>query len=157
MYNKRLLPWFRQNIAEAIFLKKKPNVRWASGFQGADSYVLMTPDDGFLLTDPRYTEQASGGSVMKAVAHILKEQKLHSLAFESDALSYNEYSALQRETDAELVPVQDVVEKLRSVKTPQEMEYIRAACDISCRAFYRIIKDIRVGVTEKELAARLSS
>ena len=59
MYNKRLLPWFRQNIAEAIFLKKKPNVRWASGFQGADSYVLMTPDDGFLLTDPRYTEQAS--------------------------------------------------------------------------------------------------
>lgn len=171
MYNKRLLPWFSENAAEALFLKKKPNVRWASGFQGADSYVLMTPNDGFLLTDPRYTEQAAleapdftvinwreaGGSVMKAVAHILKEQKLHSLAFEANELSYGEYSALQQATDAQLTPTYDVVEKLRSVKTPQEIEYLRAACDIASRAFYRIIKDIRVGVTEKELAAKLSS
>lgn len=171
MYNRRLLPWFAQNTAEAIFLKKRPNVRWASGFQGADSYVLMTPDDGFLITDPRYTEQASieapdftlvnwretGGSVMKAAAHILKEQKLHSLAFESDALSFGEYSALRKETDAALVPTQDVVERLRSIKTPQEIEYLRAACDIASRAFYRILKDIRTGVTEKELAAKLSS
>lgn len=171
MYNERLLPWFRQNAAEAIFLKKKPNVRWASGFQGADSCVLMTGEGGWLITDPRYTEQASleapdftlvnwrdaGGSVMKAIARILKERGLHSLAFESDALSYGEYVALRRETDAELIPTQDVVEKLRSVKTPREIECLRAACDIACRAFYRIIKDIRVGVTEKELAARLSS
>ena len=105
MYNERLLPWFKEeNTAEALFLKKRPNVRWASGFQGADSYVLMTANGGFLLTDPRYTEQASleapdftlvnwretGGSVMKAVARILKEQKLHSVAFEADALSFNE-------------------------------------------------------------------
>lgn len=171
MYNKRLLPWFGEGTAEALFLKKKPNVRWASGFQGADSYLLMTAGGGFLITDPRYTEQASleapdftlvnwretGGSVMKAVAHILKEQRLHSLAFESDTLSCGEYSALQQETDAALVPTRDVVEKLRSVKTPQEIEYLRAACDISCRAFHRIVKDIRVGVTEKELAAKLSA
>lgn len=171
MYNERLLPWFGQNTAEAIFLKKKPNVRWASGFRGDDSCVLMTPRDGFLLTDPRYTEQASieapdftvvdwrktGGSVMKAVAHILKEQKLHSLAFESDALSFGEYSALQKETAARLVPTRDVVERLRSVKTPEEIECLRAACEIACRAFHRIVKDIRAGVTEKELAAKLSA
>lgn len=171
MYNQRLLPWLGQSTAEAIFLKKRPNVRWASGFRGADSYVLMTPSDGFLITDPRYTEQASieapdfalvnwrenGGSVMKAVAHILREQKIHSLAFESDAMSFGEYSALQSETDAALVPTQDVVEKLRSIKTPQEIEYLRAACDIACRAFHRIVKDIRVGATEKELAAKLSA
>lgn len=171
MYNQRLHPWFSQNTAEAILLKKMPNVRWASGFQGADSWALMTSGAGFLITDPRYTEQASieapdfavvnwretGGSVMKAAAHILKEQRLHSLAFEADALSFGEYQSLRRETDAELVPTWDVVEKLRSVKTPQEIDCLRAACDIACRAFYRIVKDIRVGVTEKELAAKLSS
>ena len=171
MYNQRLLPWFAESQADAIFLKKKPNVRWASGFQGADSYVLMTADGGFLITDPRYTEQASmeapdfavvnwretGGSVMKAAAHILKEQNLHCMAFEKDALSFGEYTELRRETGAELLPSQDVVERLRSIKTPQEISYLRAACDIACRAFDRILKDIRVGVTEKELAARLSS
>ena len=171
MYNERLLPWFGEGVAEAIFLKKGPNIRWASGFKGADSYVLMTREGGFLITDPRYTEQAgieapdftvvdwraAGGSVAKAVAQILKEQKLHSVAFEADALSFNEYRALQEAADAELVPTEGVVETLRSVKTPQEIEYLRAACEISCRAFYRILEDIRVGVTEKELAAKLSS
>ena len=101
--------------------------------------------------------RAAGGSVAKAVAQILKEQKLHSVAFEADALSFNEYRALQEAADAELVPTEGVVETLRSVKTPQEIEYLRAACEISCRAFYRILEDIRVGVTEKELAAKLSS
>ena len=58
MFNERLIPWFRQSKIEALFLKKDPNVRWASGFKGKDSCVLMTPDGGFLITDPRYTEQA---------------------------------------------------------------------------------------------------
>ena len=34
--------------------------------------------------------------------------------------------------------------------------YLRAACEIASRAFDKIIKDIRVGMTEKELASRLS-
>ena len=34
--------------------------------------------------------------------------------------------------------------------------YKRQACDIASRAFEKIIQDIRVGVTEKELASKLS-
>lgn len=171
MLNERILPWFKEDVADAIFLTKQPNVRWTTGFKGADSCALITAAGGFLITDPRYTEQAelecpdvtlvnwraTGGSMMKAVAHILREQKLDRLAFESDALTYDRYVELKEATDAVLVPTTNVVEELRSCKTPQEIEYLRAACDISCRAFWRIVKDIRVGVTEKELAAKLSA
>lgn len=171
MYNERILPWFQGNTADALFLKKQANVRWMSGFQGADTCALVTANGGFLITDPRYTEQAEieapdftlvnwravGGSVMKAVAHIVKEQDIHALAFEGDVLSYGDYSELRSLTDAELIPTQGVVEEFRSIKTPQEIEYLRNACEISCRAFRRILGDIRVGVTEKELAAKLSA
>ena len=171
MLNERILPWFKTGKADAIFLTKQPNVRWTTGFQGADSCALITANGGYLITDPRYTEQAElecpdvnlvnwrekGGSMMKAVAGILKEQGLKSLAFEEDALSYQRYSELKSATDAELVPTLDVVETLRAIKTPEEIRYLRAACDISCRAFWRILEDIRVGVTEKELAAKLSA
>lgn len=171
MLNERILPWFKEDVADAIFLTKQPNVRWTTGFKGADSCALITATGGFLITDPRYTEQAeiecpdvtlvnwraTGGSMMKAVAHILREQKLDRLAFEGDALTYERYVELKEATDAVLVPTTNVVEALRSIKTPQEIEYLRAACDISCRAFWRIVKDIRVGVTEKELAAKLSA
>lgn len=171
MLNERIQSYFAKNEADGLFLMKQPNVRWVSGFKGADSYVLVTANRGFLITDPRYTEQAElecpdltlvnwravGGSVMKAAAAVIREQKLHKVAFEADTLTYHLYSALKSETEAELVPTTDVVEALRSIKTPEEIECLRAACDISCRAFYRILDDIRVGVTEKELAAKLSS
>ena len=45
---------------------------------------------------------------------------------------------------------------MRIIKTPEEIQYLRNACAISCRAFDRLLPDIRPGVTEKELAARLS-
>ena len=58
MYNERILPWFKENVADALFLKKQANVRWISGFKGADTCVMVTANGGFLITDPRYTEQA---------------------------------------------------------------------------------------------------
>lgn len=55
-----------------------------------------------------------------------------------------------------MVPTVNVIEKFRSVKNSEEEGYLRAACEIASRAFDKIIKDIRVGMTEKELASRLS-
>ena len=170
MYNPNIQKFFDKGTADAIFLMKGANVRWASGFKGADSYLLATPERAFLITDPRYTEQAGiecpdikavnwreKGGVMKAAAKIIKELNLRRIAFEDDALTYQLYGALSKETDAELIPAAGEIEKLRSVKTAEEIQYLRAACDIACRAFYRILEDIRVGVTEKELASKLSA
>lgn len=42
MYNERILPWFKENVADALFLKKQANVRWISGFKGADTCVMVT-------------------------------------------------------------------------------------------------------------------
>lgn len=165
-----LLEYMRQNDIDAFFLAKKQNIRYISGYTGDDSYVVITKDKFYFLTDPRYTEQAgiecpdyqillwkTYGSIGKCVAHIVNEQHVQSLAFEADVLNYLFYSQLEKEISAKLIPTINVVEKFRSVKTPQEIEYLRAACEISCRAFDRLLDDIRVGVTEKELAAKLSA
>lgn len=80
-----------------------------------------------------------------------------SLAFESTYISYDIYQSLKDKLKVELIPTSGVVEKLRIIKSEEEIQYIRAACDITCRAFERILKDIKVGVTEKELAAKLAT
>ena len=43
-----------------------------------------------------------------------------------------------------------------AIKTPEEIKNLTVACDIASRAFEKIIKDIRPGVTEKEIASRLA-
>ena len=148
MFNANMQKFFDKGMADAIFLMKGANVRWTSGFKGADSYLLVTPERAFLITDPRYTEQAemecpditvvnwrAKGGVVKTAAEIIKERKLRRVAFEDDALTYQLYSALSKETDAELIPAAGEIEKLRSIKTAEEIQYLRAACDIACRAF----------------------
>ena len=165
-----LLQYMQKHDLDAFFLAKKPNVRYISGYTGDDSYLLITKDRFFFLTDPRYTEQVAQecpdyeivlwknyGSIGECVADLAQQQHLQSIGFEADALSYLFYSQLEKNVKAQLVATTDVVETFRSIKTPQEIEYLRAACEISCRAFEHILEDIRVGVTEKELAAKLAA
>lgn len=165
-----LLEYMKQHDLDAFFLAKKPNIRYISSFTGSDSYVVITKNKFYFLTDPRYSEQVSiecpdyqivmwkdFGSIGGCVAQIAKDEHIASIGFEADALNYLFYSQLEKNVNATLVPTTDVVETFRSIKTPEEISYMRAACDISCRALDRLLDDIRVGVTEKELAAKLSA
>ena len=63
---------------------------------------------------------------------------------------------MQAELSAEMVPTLNVIEGFRAIKTPEEIKNLTVACDIASRAFEKIIKDIRPGVTEKEIASRLA-
>ena len=153
-----------------FFISRPVNVKYVSGYTGEDSYLFLTADQKYFITDPRYTEQVSYecpdytivewrkeyGSIPGAAAGLAEKEGLKSIGFEADHLVVDFYRQLEEKTKAELVGLEGVVEELRSHKTPKEIEYLRAACEIASRAYEKIQKDIRVGVTEKELAANLS-
>ena len=160
----------RENL-DAIFIQKNENVRYISSYTGDDAYLIIDrKGNRIFITDPRYTEQAAGecpeyslvewrseyGSVAAAVAGIAKKENYGTLGYESDHVVVSFFEEMTKEAGFESVGLQGVVEELRSHKTKEEIEFARIACDITCRAFERILEDIRVGVTEKELAARLS-
>ena len=167
---ERLCEYMEKNGLDGFFLAKRENVRYISGFTGADSYLFVTKEKGYFLTDPRYTEQAGqecpdfeiyvwrkpGKTLGEAVQVLGEKHGVRRIGFESDGMNYGQFLEFGRSVKAELIPTTDVIEKMRSIKTPQEIQYQRVACDIFCRAFERLLKDIRVGVTEKELAAKLS-
>lgn len=165
---ERLIARMEELHLDGCYVAKPVNVRYVSGYTGADSALLLTKTKKYFITDPRYTEQVSyecpdyeivnWRAKMPSLAACAKalaaKDGLKAVGFEGDFLTYGAYSELCGA--AELIDMQGTVEELRSVKTEQEIAYQRAACEISSRAFERIIRDIRVGVTEKELAAKLS-
>ena len=73
-----------------------------------------------------------------------------------DHLTFEKWNSMQAELSAEMVPTLNVIEGFRAIKTPEEIKNLTVACDIASRAFEKIIKDIRPGVTEKEIASRLA-
>src|SRR5205823_5540609 len=56
---------------------------------------------------------------------------------------------------AEWVACDGLVEELRAVKSPAELELLRKAFDIACSAFERVAPTIAAGQTEREVAWQL--
>jgi Xaa-Pro aminopeptidase len=55
--------------------------------------------------------------------------------------------------DAELVPVDDLLARLRAVKTPRDLTRIRLACRIAAQAFEEGVKWVHRGEKETEIAS----
>jgi len=164
------MAYMEKHQLDSFFISNPENVRYISGYTGDDSFLMIVKGKKYLITDPRYTEQAAaechdykiynwrtpGATIGDAVGAIAKKEGAVSIGFESEVITYASYQSLENAVKAELVPQQNVIEKFRAVKSPEEIEYSRISCDIASRAFDKIIKDIHIGVTEKELASRLS-
>ena len=78
------------------------------------------------------------------------------IGFESAHWSLADYQVLSGQVPAErLVPLTGMVERLRYVKEPAEVERIARAVAITDRAWARLIPAIKEGVLERDLAAEL--
>jgi Xaa-Pro aminopeptidase len=123
--------------------------------------VLVEPDCVRLFTDFRYAERArelEGVEVEETKRHIysdLSGRLPERVAFEADHVTYANYELL-RETDAELVPRRGLVESLRAVKQPDEVEAIRRATEVTNRVYERMAEERFSGRPEKELVWRMT-
>jgi Xaa-Pro aminopeptidase len=113
-----------------------------------------------LFTDFRYAERArevEGVEFEETARYIyseLPEWLPGRVAFEADALTYANYELL-RDGGLELVPRRGIVESLRKVKEPQELDAIRRASDVTDAAYERLVEEPFAGRTEKELVWRM--
>lgn len=158
---------FMQERALDAFLVSKPeNVRYLSGFTGgADAWLLVSADDNYILTDGRYLEQVGRESPDWELVKVERTRldslaaicdKYNSLGAESGHLSFDTYRQLGTRLESELVPLSGVVEKFRAVKDERELEHLRGAARIGDKVFTTICKEIKVGLSEKQVANRIA-
>lgn len=152
--------FLKASSVEAAFIQKDENCRYISGFTGSDSYLFLTPDADYLLTDSRYTEQAKeeargfeivncAGKVAAAVASLAKKHQVKMLGIEK-VLSYQMYLALH-EAAGEVVFSFCDADALRRIKSREELALIREACRISDEGFRRMLPLLKSGKTEAEM------
>ncbi|NLP35924.1 MAG: aminopeptidase P family protein, partial [Clostridiales bacterium] len=85
-----------------------------------------------------------------------KEEQVQRLGFEASDMLYATYHKLKKNLLVEeLVPVGDDITRLRRIKTPQELEYIKEAAAIGDKVFSEMLNFIKPGMTELEIAARI--
>jgi len=163
----------------ALLVTQPANRRYLSGFSASDhgiqesAGVLLVPRRGqpYLLTDSRFLlqarEEAAGFSVrlyqkglLASLQQLLPELGVRRLGFESHYLLHSTAGRLARMAEKlglELVPVTDMVEPLRVVKTEEEIGRIRAAVLLNEQVFQQVYRTIRPGMTEAGIALALET
>jgi Xaa-Pro aminopeptidase len=149
---------------DALIVTSLVNVRYLTGYTGSNGVAVVGPDVRLFFTDFRYMTQAaaqvSGFDVVKGERDLLgnvAEAVSGRVGFEDATLSVRRLSRLQGLVGAgvELVPAGDLVEQLRALKEPAEVDAIRAAAALADDALSEVLSRGLVGRTEHELAVDL--
>ena len=146
-------------LDEPLLVTGLVNVRYLTGLASSNAALLVEPGgDATVFTDFRYAEAASTlegvtlhqtpRQVVPALAELLAGRRV---AVEAAHLSLASADVL-RAGGVELVSTAGLVEGLRAVKEPGELDALRRAGAISDRVYDELSRQPFVGRTETELA-----
>jgi Xaa-Pro aminopeptidase len=154
---------------DGLLVTHLPNIRYLTGFSGSAALLLVRPDTTTLITDFRYADQAPDEagdaalvevdrkSVWERLGRLLGEHPAAALGIESHALTVRDAERVAGLMRGRPVPVGDLVERLRAVKSPEEVDAVRAAAALAQAALAELLPTVRVGQTEQEVGAALEA
>ncbi len=169
---EKLRPILAREGLDALLVSLAANRFYLSGFELHDpqcnesaGYLLVTRDGSdWLLTDPRYTDAAlrlwDEGQVFiytqarnERIREFLAGLGLGAIGIEAQALCVQAW--LDFSSGLTLKPVRSLVEELRIIKEPAEIERMRASCALNHEVFGLAPGLLVPGKTEAALAWEL--
>jgi Xaa-Pro aminopeptidase len=172
---ERLRTRLQEEAFDTLMVLEGQNRRYLTGFTGEDGQfdetagaLFITSEQQLLATDSRYETQAGleapdleiyvyKKSLASSLPEILRMLGTKRLGFESTRLSYLQFQKFEQHLEKEappvvIVPTENLVEELRMIKEPQEIEAIKASLALAESVFETVVNALSSGTTEKELA-----
>lgn len=156
---------------EALFLNTAPDVFYITGFTGDDSYLFITSDHVYFITDGRYTEQARtearveiqiedirGDKKLTVIlAELVRNRNIHELLIDKKEIHLDMVDALRDALGSYPLGLKNsrIVKDLRMVKDEFEIETIRQNLILTELGYHYIVRRLEKGMTELEAAAEL--
>jgi len=151
---------------DGLLVMSPINRRYITGFTGTAGAALITEDAAIFMTDFRYTEQAKKQAkdftviehteaIKVEIAKQIKQLHIERLGFEEDYVTFGAYQQYEQSFFTQLVPVANLIESLRMIKTKEELQILRDAAQIADAAFEHILTYIKPGVKEIDVANEL--
>ncbi len=141
---------------DGLLVTTPANIRWLTGFSGSAGLLLVTADRALLTTDGRYrtqsieqlTEVGVDAQVEVAVGGVQTQREavhrgaegLADLGLEADHVTWSAQRAwVEALVPLPLVPTRGLVERLRMVKDPGEVDRMSRAAAIADEALAAVV------------------
>lgn len=148
--------------ADGLVVSALVNIRYLTAFTGSNGLLLLGADgSSTLLTDGRYRDQAevetgSTPIIARDLVATAGSRIKGTWLCETHVLTVDEHRALADAAEAELVPGERLVERLREVKDDAEVAALEKACAISIEALGGLVDAGEfAGRTERQVARDL--
>ncbi len=163
---ERVRSLMKERGMEGLWISKRENQGYVTGFPSSDVFVLLTETDNYLITDFRYIEAVkdaceplftiimtdNGCSVWDAVRKI----GVKTLGIEENVLTVADLKQLQEALpQAELLDASGLIEQIRIIKDEAELESMGKAIALADRCFSHMLTVLHAGMTEKEGALEI--
>ncbi|MFN3153497.1 M24 family metallopeptidase [Bremerella sp.] len=160
----------KQSGADALLVTNFKNVTYLTGFTGDDSYLLVTPKEEILFSDPRYSEQLEeecphvrlevrepGTQILDSVAKTVGKAKIGKLGIESASMTVQLFNkVVAKLPKVEIKQLDGLVEGQRVIKDKSEIALTREAINLAEKAFAVLKAGLRGDQTEKEVEALIT-
>lgn len=161
------IKWLRNQLMslnlDGMIVSNPINVKYLTGLS-EEGILIIAPKENIFVTDGRYIESVNRNLTLddEIVAYETKNLNKYdyeaifmlseNVGFEENYVTYEQYKKYLQTYQVNLVETEGLIENQRIVKDEDEIETIRKACEITDKAYEYIIRNIKKGMTEKEVA-----
>lgn len=163
----RLRAQFAALSIDSFLVQSPSNQRYLVGASvlPGDGYLLVTQHRVVFVTDARYQTELTATmptvslvvtrNYLQAVSDLLDADQATVLGLE-DTLSWREFAWLDDHLNADPVPLENVVDRLRQVKGPTELAAIEKATRLTSQGLMALFRVLRPQMTERAAALWLT-
>lgn len=159
---------------DASLIFSLDNLRYLFNYTGEAAYGLVTHNAMYLITDYRFVEQAQEECVSEdiqttvvcrdrdrqtlgqAIASLLQQEKSQHCWFEADQMNVAMWEAIALDNKAiHFTPSTNALERQRKTKDAWEIAQMRKAANIADQALAMLVPQLKLGVSERDMAIEL--
>lgn len=148
-------------MALGKLITNKTNISYLSGFTGSSGFMLLIGKKSFLFTDFRYIERAKNTlktgveiidttklwknkeELKKNWQKLLKKEKIDQLGIEEKSLTVDRFKFFKKISGkVKFTNISGETEKIREIKTEEEIKNIKKSQEINEKVFKEIKKSI---------------
>lgn len=154
---------------DAYIVLSEENRFYFTGFRSSFGCVVLTEDDKYFLTDPRYAAEArksaegfavltvGAATMYDEVVKILKKKGAKTVGYEDDYITVAAFKRIKEALDGfTLKPASSDIAEARIVKTDEEVAKVADAEIITQKALFKTLPFLKPGVTEKDISNELT-
>ncbi len=156
---------FLHHNVDAVLLSSPSHLRYFLGDNGfspfeRDAFLLVAKNHAYVITSLLYANEINNKnftvlvrdakiSYANHIENICEKEKIKSLGFEEDNLTFFEYKVIKKKVPV-FMPFQ--TRNLRMIKEKFEIDAIEKSCIIADKALKKSFPFLKKGITEEEFA-----